>query len=198
MVLLTEGERLVVMGVAGAGKSTIGRALADRLALPYGEADEFHPPANVAKMRAGAPLDDNDRAPWLAAVGAWLADQPGGGVASCSALRRTYRDALRAHAPGTRFVYLAGSIEVVSERVTARSDHFMPASLVTSQFALLEPLDDDEDGITLPLDWPVDRLLDHITARFADRPSITTSATRRTQHPARPTLGVPITYGGVS
>lgn len=156
------GELLVVMGVAGAGKTTVGSALAARLGLPYADADDFHPAANVAKMRAGVPLDDEDRRPWLAAVGSWLTGREAGGVVSCSALRRSYRDVLRGRAPGARFVHLDGPAEVVAQRVAARTDHFMPPSLVASQVALLEPLADDEDGVTVPLDWPVDSLVNHL------------------------------------
>lgn len=160
----THGELFVVMGVAGAGKTTLGRALAARRGLPYGDADEFHPAANVAKMSAGVPLDDADREPWLAAIGSWIAERPGGAVVSCSALRRVYRDALRRRAPGVCFVHLAGSAEVVAERVAARADHFMPVSLVASQLALLEPLGPDEEGVTLPLDRSVDQLVTSISA----------------------------------
>src|SRR5438105_15547837 len=97
---------IVVMGVSGSGKSTVGAALAQRLRVPFADADNFHPPANIAKMSAGIPLDDTDREPWLRAIGAWLAEHDaGGGVASCSALKRSYRDALRAAAPRTRFVH---------------------------------------------------------------------------------------------
>ncbi|MGZ4456488.1 MAG: gluconokinase [Nocardioides sp.] len=158
------GDVLVVMGVAGAGKTTVGSALAARLGLPYADADDLHPAANVAKMRAGVPLDDEDRRPWLEAVGGWLAGRPAGGVVSCSALRRHYRDTLRAHEPRVRFLHLAGSPTVVAQRVAARTDHFMPPSLVASQLALLEPLAGDEDGLTVPLDWPVDRIVTHLTA----------------------------------
>lgn len=163
----THGDLFVVMGVAGAGKTTVGRALAERLGVPYGDADEFHPRANVAKMSAGVPLDDDDRRPWLTAIGSWLAEQSHGGVVSCSALRRAYRDTLRSHAPRICFVHLAGPPEIVAERVASRADHFMPASLVTSQVTLLEPLADDEEGVTLPLDWPVDQIVTHITAHVA-------------------------------
>lgn len=156
------GDLVVVMGVAGAGKTTVGTALAARLGAPYADADDFHPAANVAKMRAGVPLDDEDRRPWLAAVGAWLTAQASGGVVSCSALRRDYRDALREHAPRARFVHLDGAAAVVAQRVAARTDHFMPPSLVASQVALLEPLGSDEDGLTVPLDWPVERILTHL------------------------------------
>ena len=156
---------LVVTGVSGSGKTTVGTALAARLRVPFADADDFHPPGNVAKMSAGTPLDDTDRAPWLRAIGAWLAGHPGGGVVACSALKRRYRDVLRA--PGVGFLQLTGDIEVVRRRVAARPGHFMPAALVDSQFADLEPLAPDEHGITLDLDQDVDRLVEaYLTTAF--------------------------------
>lgn len=156
-----EPPLLTVMGVSGSGKTTVGAALAQRLRVPYADADDFHPPENVAKMSAGVPLDDTDRLPWLRAIGAWQAGHAaGGGVISCSALRRSYRDVLREAAPGQLFVHLAGPPEVVARRVAGRPGHFMPASLVQSQFATLEPLGDDEHGLVLDLDLPVDDLVE--------------------------------------
>jgi gluconokinase len=159
-------HRIVVMGVAGSGKTTVGSALAARLGLPFADADEFHPPANVAKMRAGRPLDDADRLPWLHALGAWLAGHPAGGVVSCSALRVGYRDLLRGHAPDLTFLHLAGDADVVTARVAARTDHFMPASLVSSQLELLEPLRADEAGVVADLTRPVDDLVDELSTLF--------------------------------
>jgi gluconokinase len=157
---------LTVMGVSGSGKTTVGAALAQRLRVPYADADDFHPADNVAKMSAGIPLDDSDRLPWLRAIGEWLAGHAaGGGVISCSALRRSYRDVLREAAPRQLFVHLAGTPEVVARRVAGRPGHFMPASLVESQFATLEPLGDDEHGLTLDLDRSVDELVEaYLTA----------------------------------
>jgi gluconokinase len=157
--------RIAVMGVAGSGKTTIGSGLAARLGLPYADADDFHPVANLAKMSAGRPLDDADRQPWLHAVGAWLADHPAG-VVGCSALRRKYRDVLRSYAPDLRFVHLTGASEVVTARVAARSEHFMPASLVGSQLDTLEPLGSDEDGFEADLTLPVDELLERLSGAF--------------------------------
>ncbi|MCM2577915.1 gluconokinase [Streptomyces meridianus] len=143
---------VVVMGVAGTGKSTVGRLLADRLGVPYAEADAFHPEANIAKMTAGVPLDDTDREPWLDSIGAWAADRAGlGGVVSCSALKRRYRDRLRASAPGLFFLHLTGDRRIVADRLEQRRDHFMPGSLLDSQFAALEPLQPDECGIAVPI-----------------------------------------------
>jgi gluconokinase len=148
------------MGMSGSGKTTVGAALAQRLGVPFADADDFHPPENVAKMSAGIPLDDRDRLPWLQTVGAWLAEHAHtGAVLSCSALRRWYRDVLREAAPNQVFVYLAGNPEVVAQRVAARLGHFMPSSLVDSQFRTLEPLQADEHGVTLDLDQPVDDLV---------------------------------------
>ena len=159
-------RRIVVMGVAGSGKTTIGTALAARLGLPFADADEFHPPANVAKMAAGRPLDDSDRLPWLHALGSWLADHPLGGVVTCSALRVGYRDLLRSHVPHLTFLHLAGDADVITARVAARTDHFMPASLVSSQLELLEPLRADEAGVVADLTRPVDDLVDELSTLF--------------------------------
>ena len=151
---------IVVMGVTGCGKSTVGVALAERLKVPFGDADDFHSPENVARMAAGTPLTDADRVPWLHAIGAWLAAQSGGAVASCSALKRSYRDVLRESAPDVAFVHLHGDRETVRRRVSGRAGHFMPSSLVDSQFAALEPLGADERGVVLDLDTPVDDLVE--------------------------------------
>lgn len=150
---------LVVMGVSGSGKSTVGAALAQRLRVPFADADDFHPPENIAKMTAGQALDDQDRYPWLESVGAWLAAHPDGGVMSCSALKRTYRDQLRHHAAGLRFLLLEGSREVIAKRQASRPGHFMPPALLTSQFATLEPLEPDEDGVVIDVDQSVDSIV---------------------------------------
>jgi gluconokinase len=140
------------MGVAGTGKTTIGRRLAELLGVAFAEGDEFHPPANIAKMSAGVPLDDDDRAPWLDLIGAWAHERrERGGVVSCSALKRAYRDRLRAAAPGVFFVHLSGDRALVEQRMAERQDHFMPPSLLDSQFATLEPLQPDEAGAVVDL-----------------------------------------------
>lgn len=151
---------VVVMGVSGSGKSTVGAALADALGVPFTDADGLHPAANVAKMTRGIPLTDTDREPWLDAVGARLAEHTGTGlVVACSALRRTYRDRLRAHAPSTVFVHLSGDAAVLAERMGGRSGHFMPTALLDSQLATLEPLAADEAGTTLDIRRPVEEIV---------------------------------------
>lgn len=143
---------LVLMGVSGSGKTTVGIALAAALGVPFRDADDLHPAANVAKMAAGHALTDDDRMPWLALVGAELAAAPDGLVIACSALKRMYREAILAAAPVTRFVLLEGSRELLESRVQHRHGHFMPASLLDSQLATLEPLAADEPGVTVSLD----------------------------------------------
>jgi gluconokinase len=172
-------RRIVVMGVAGAGKTTIGSALAARLGLPYADADDLHPPANVAKMRAGHALDDRDRLPWLNAVGAWLADRPEGAVVSCSALRVNYRDLLRTYAGDVAFLHLAGDTAVVTARVAARPGHFMPVSLIGSQVDILEPLGADESGVVADLTRPVDDLVDELSHLFRGVPAVAFSGGTR-------------------
>ncbi|WP_148613928.1 gluconokinase [Nocardioides rubriscoriae] len=152
------------MGVSGSGKSTVGAGLAQRLGVAFGDADEMHPAANIAKMSAGHPLDDADRLPWLVAVGAWLADQPQGAVVACSALKRSYRDLLRRHAPAVRFVHLDGAHETIARRQADRPGHFMPASLLDSQVATLEPLAPDEDGVVVDVAGSVDQTVGRAVA----------------------------------
>jgi gluconokinase len=150
------------MGVSGSGKSTVGAALARRLRVPFVDADTLHPPANIAKMAAGEPLDDDDRYPWLERVGDWLAAHRDGGVAGCSALKRAYRDQLRAHCPGVTFLHLSGSAELIGGRLAARTDHFMPAALLRSQLDTLEPLGPDEAGMTVDIGPGVDAIVDSV------------------------------------
>jgi gluconokinase len=130
--------KIVVMGVAGSGKTVLAQSLARRLGCVALEGDDYHQPASCEKMRAGIPLDDADREPWLATLGAVLQDEPGDVVLSCSALKRKYRDALRARVPGLVFVYIDIDLQTAAGRVAARSGHLFPKSLVTSQFAALE------------------------------------------------------------
>src|SRR5689334_13389701 len=153
---------VVAMGVSGSGKSTVGAALAQRLRVPFADADDFHPPANIAKMTAGEPLNDEDRYPWLESIGEWLAQRcDSGGVMSCSALKRKYRDQLRRHCPDVEFLHLSGTPEVIGNRQASRPGHFMPASLLASQFATLERLEPDERGIDIDVDQNIDAIVDN-------------------------------------
>jgi carbohydrate kinase (thermoresistant glucokinase family) len=161
---------LVVMGVSGSGKSTVAAALAGALDGIYLDADDFHPPANVAKMTAGVPLTDEDRMPWLEVVGETVLAQTARGrlvVLACSALRRRYRDALRAAAGDLFFVQLDGTPELLAERLGARADHFMPPALLQSQLDTLEPLGADERGVIVSVDQPVEHIVAVVRKRWA-------------------------------
>ena len=155
------GDRgpIVVMGVSGSGKSTVGAALARHLGVPFADADDLPPAANIEKMSAGEPLTDEDRWPWLDIVGEWLAAHADGGVMSCSALRRAYRDRLRSWAPGLRFVHLDGEASLIAMRQSAREGHFMPPSLQASQQRALEALDPDEPGVRVDVEATVEALV---------------------------------------
>jgi carbohydrate kinase (thermoresistant glucokinase family) len=160
---------LVVLGVSGSGKSTVGALIARELGVPFVDADSLHPPANVAKMAAGSPLTDDDRWPWLARVSDVLAEAAAAGdgmVVGCSALKRVYRDAIRVGVPGLRFVHLNGTREVLALRTQGRVGHFMPASLLDSQLATLEPLHDDEPGIEVDIAPPVADVVADAIARL--------------------------------
>lgn len=134
------------MGISGVGKSAVGHAVADQSHVPYADGDDFHPRANIEKMSAGHALTDEDRWPWLELVGGWLAEHDEtGGVISCSALRRVYRDVLTRQAPRVAFLHLQGDHDLIRSRMQSR-DHFMPVSLLESQERTLEPLESDEMG----------------------------------------------------
>ena len=142
---------IVVMGVSGSGKTTVGTALADSLGVEYAEADTFHPQANIDKMTAGTPLTDTDRWPWLRAIADWIGEHAEtGGVVTCSALKRDYRDILRSGGPAW-FLHLHGDRALIAKRMETRSGHFMPVSLLDSQLADLQPLAATEDGLTVDL-----------------------------------------------
>src|SRR5687767_12922510 len=158
------------MGVSGAGKSAVGKRVAKRLGYVFADADDFQPPSNLARMARGIPLSDEERTPWLRALTDWLAAQSATAqrtVLACSALKRSYRDALRAGAPNLCFVHLTAPREVLLERMRQRT-HFMPASLLDSQLETLEPLRPDEQGFTLDATADVDvvvaRLLTAVAA----------------------------------
>ncbi|MBI5160678.1 MAG: gluconokinase [Micrococcales bacterium] len=150
---------VVVMGVSGSGKTTMGELLASRLGVPFVDGDDLHPAANVEKMRAGRPLTDDDRDPWLDAVGARLAEGPV--VLACSALKRAYRDRLRAAAPALRLIYLRGSAGLLRHRMEHRAGHYMPPRLLESQLATLEPPTEDERPIVLDVAGNPDALASH-------------------------------------
>jgi gluconokinase len=150
--------RVVIMGVSGCGKSSVGQGLAVALGIPYHDGDDLHPPANVDKMRAGTPLTDDDRWPWLDRVASALAENPPV-IVGCSALRRTYRDRIRAGAGGTvRFVHLTGHRDVILARMAARKGHYMPTSLLDSQFATLEVPGPDE-ALAVDIDQPLTSII---------------------------------------
>jgi gluconokinase len=152
MVVITSAPILVVMGVAGTGKSTVAGLLAERLNWELQEGDDLHPPENVAKMSAGIPLDDEDRWPWLDAIAAWIknkTERGEPGLVTCSALKRSYRDRLRG--PNVVFVFINGPREVIEARMARRQNHYMPVSLLHSQLATLEPPTSDENVLEINL-----------------------------------------------
>ncbi|MFE3600857.1 gluconokinase [Streptomyces sp. NPDC059096] len=156
---------VVVMGVAGTGKTTVGPLLAAALGVPYAEGDDFHPPENIAKMSAGTPLEDADRWPWLDAIGDWAHGRAGlGGVVSSSALKRAYRDRLRAAAPGAVFLHLAGERPLVERRMAERKGHFMPTALLDSQYAALENLGADEAGVAVDVSGTPEEITERAVA----------------------------------
>jgi carbohydrate kinase (thermoresistant glucokinase family) len=160
---------IIVMGVSGVGKSTIGQLLAARLGWPFRDADSFHPPANVAKMSAGTPLTDEDRWPWLDAIGRWLDGQRAAGahgVATCSALKRIYRQRLLGGRPDVRLVHLSGSRDLIAARMAARRDHFMPTALLESQLATLEPPTPDENALIVDIDAAPEAIVASVLARL--------------------------------
>ena len=159
---------VIVMGVSGSGKTTLARGIAAHLGWRFQEGDDLHPRANVEKMSRGEPLTDADRWPWLEAVGSWLdarAEAGESAVLTCSALRRVYRDRLREGRPGVCFCHVAPSAQVLRDRLDRRRGHYMPASLLPSQLATLEPLADDEPGVTLSSEGePADVLAEALQA----------------------------------
>lgn len=157
-------HHIVVMGVSGSGKTTIGNLLSEKLDLPYRDGDDLHPQANIDKMAAGVPLTDEDRWPWLELVGRWLADHPDGGIIGCSSLKRSYRDLIREKAPDATFVHVHGVPEVLNQRMSSRPGHFMPPALLESQLSTLEDLGPDESGRVFDIADPAEVLADKVVA----------------------------------
>lgn len=157
--------RVIIMGVSGCGKSSVGEGLSARLGIPYRDGDDLHPTENVEKMRVGIPLTDEDRWPWLDRVAATLAgDAPV--IVGCSALRRAYRDRLRAGAGGpVHFIHLTGSREVIAARMASRTGHYMPPSLLDSQFAVLEP-PSPEEALAVSIEQPLPAMIEAITTHL--------------------------------
>lgn len=163
---------IVIMGVTGTGKTTVMKALDDRLRWPSAEGDEFHSAANVEKMRAGHPLDDADRWPWLEAIAAWIGERERAGesaLVACSALRRPYRDLLRRGHPSVWFVHLVAPPAELADRMEHRPGHYMPVSLLASQLDTLEPLEPDEPGIVVATNRPLGQLVDDIIDAMPER-----------------------------
>lgn len=161
---------IVVMGVSGSGKSTVADGLVARLGWEFAEGDDFHPQANVDKMRAGHPLDDDDRWPWLRLLAGWIGEREQAGrsvVVTCSALKRSYRDLLRDGHPSVWFAHVTADPALLRERVAQRSGHYMPVSLLDSQLATLEPLDDDEPGAAISGAGAPEAVVDHVLAALA-------------------------------
>lgn len=158
---------MVLMGVAGSGKTTVGEALAPAIGADYIDGDRLHPPSNIEKMSAGIPLTDDDRWPWLAEVGRVLGEARTPLVVGCSALKKAYRAFIseQAGAP-VLFIYLDGSRELIASRMGQRTGHFMPSSLLDSQFAALEPPGADEFAITVDIDKPLAGIVDDIAAKL--------------------------------
>lgn len=164
---------LVVTGVSGSGKSTVASLLAERLGLPFADGDDFHTPENIARMRAGHPLDDDARGPWLARIRAWIDARLAageGGVVACSALKRAYRRTLTGDRGKVRIVFLEGSRELIGRRIGARQGHFMPAGLLDSQFAALEPPGPDEAPITVGIEDGPDAIVAALATRIGRTP----------------------------
>ncbi|MGI9131100.1 MAG: gluconokinase [Candidatus Nanopelagicaceae bacterium] len=155
--------KLVVMGVSGCGKTSVGEALAKKLSSTFIDGDDLHPQSNKEKMAAGVALTDKDRWPWLAEVGKASANQSNI-VVACSALKRSYRDKIREFEPAVRFIHLHGTRELLEQRVSSRENHFMPASLLDSQLATLEKIEPDENGQEFDISKPVSQLVDEVIA----------------------------------
>lgn len=165
-------EAIVVLGVSGSGKSTVGRSLAHELSYDFCDADDLHSPANIEKMKSGHPLTDEDRLPWLRAVGQRMSDtltQHVGVVMACSALKKNYRDVIRDYVPSTFFVLLEGSPELIRARLEARKGSFMPPSLLSSQLSTLEPLESTEAGVRVDIAPSLEHIVEQILSALPRR-----------------------------
>ena len=163
---------VVVMGVSGVGKTTVAKGLSTVLGWTYAEGDAFHSEANVEKMAAGTPLSDEDRWPWLRSIGEWMSQEIAAGrsaVVTCSALRRVYRDLLRRGRPHVRFLHVTAESDLIRDRMEHRPGHYMPPSLLPSQLATLEPLGDDEPGVTITNEGSAAQVLDRALAALGHR-----------------------------
>jgi len=162
-------RHVVVMGISGSGKTTIATRLTERLGWTFAEADDFHPPANIAKMTSGTPLTDEDRWPWLESMRTWMTIRAQAGtstVVTCSALRRCYRDVLTQAEGRVDFVHLLGDTDLILERMKTRSGHFMPESLLPSQISTLEPLEPNERGVVIENSGTPDDVVSHVVAQL--------------------------------
>lgn len=160
---------IVLMGVSGSGKSTIGRRLSRTLGWPFRDADSFHPAANIEKMSKGLPLDDRDRGPWLEAIAAWIDAHRAGAthaIVSCSALKRHYREVVIGRRSDVRLVYLQGSFSLIADRLSRRKDHFMPPALLASQFETLEVPSPEEGALTIPVRLTPKRVVERIIRAY--------------------------------
>jgi gluconokinase len=160
---MADPQVIVVMGVSGSGKTTVARGIADVMGWEFAEGDDFHPRANVEKMAGGHPLTDEDRWPWLRLIGDWISTKESRGesaVVTCSALRRVYRDLLREGRPHVRFCHVSAPSELIQHRMEERKGHYMPPSLLPSQLATLEPLEDDEPGVVVTTEGSPEDVLD--------------------------------------
>lgn len=180
---------VVVMGVSGSGKTSVASHLAGQLGWPSAEADDFHCPANIAKMASGTPLDDADRQPWLETLREWMsahATAAGGTIVTCSALKRSYRDLLREASGVVRFLHVQADPDLLARRLGQRTGHFMPGALLASQLALLEPLGDDEDGITLANGTTPEDLARRATTALALAPAAPDPSSAPRPRPEKP------------
>jgi len=171
----TRPPAVVVMGVQGSGKSTIGRLLAERLGVSFLDGDDLHPAANKQKMASGAPLTDEDRVPWLTAIGDAMSEQQAAGagiVVACSALKRWYRELLRSSVPDLRAVWLRGDVDLIASRLEHRDHEFMPPTLLASQFETLQPLAPWESGIAVSVALPPAAVVDQILTGFGMLPAV--------------------------